>query len=182
VKQVRILYRVRQFWRTMFDKIDPHELERMAVILVPEQAALFSQLQQDEQKHAMLLVRKLTDQGDNQPDLLVAALLHDVGKLRYRMNPFERSLVVLVKAFLPMLARRWGSLPLDEAWDALPGWRKPFVLAAKHAEWGAAMARKSGVSHLTETLIREHHHPHVEGGSEVENDLLHKLWVVDNDS
>ena len=101
---------------------------------------------------------KLLEQGENQPDLLVAALLHDVGKLRYRLNPLERSLVVLVKAVLPEQARLWGELPLD-GWDRTPGWRKAFVVAQQHAGWGAEMAREAGVSRLTESLIRKHHDP-----------------------
>jgi predicted HD phosphohydrolase len=56
------------------------------------------------------MVHKLVDQG-SQPDLLVAALLHDVGKLRYKLNPLERAMVVLVRRLSPETARRWGSLP-----------------------------------------------------------------------
>ena len=62
------------------------------------------------------MYNKLLEQGENQPDLLVAALLHDVGKLRYRMNPMERALVVLVKAVAPDQAQTWGELP-SNGWD-----------------------------------------------------------------
>jgi putative nucleotidyltransferase with HDIG domain len=112
---------------------------------------------------------------------LVAALLHDIGKLRYHLNPLERAMIVLVKAVYPGQSRRWGSLPPD-GWDRLPGWRKAFIVAEQHAGWGADMARKTGVSPLTETLIREHHHPLRHGAGGVENSLLRKLWVVDNES
>ncbi len=44
----------------------------------------------------MVMFHRLLEQGENQPDLLVAALLHDVGKLRYRLNPLERAMVVMV--------------------------------------------------------------------------------------
>jgi len=176
-----VLYRVRQFRRTLFAKTDPVELERALSWLSPAQAALFLQLQPGEKDHAVVMVRKLTEQASTRPDLLVAALLHDVGKLRYRLNPLERALVVLVRALSPSVVRDWGRLP-PGGWEATPGWRKPFVLAEQHAQWGAEMARGVGVSSLTETLIREHQHARVEGAGKTENELLHRLWIADNDS
>jgi len=155
--------------------------EQAGALLNPEQLTLFTQLMPGERYHAVMMVRKLIEQGVRQQDLLVAALLHDVGKLRYPLNPFERAMVVLVKAIKPRQARRWGSLP-PNGWQGVPTWRKPFVLAEQHASWGAEMARGAGVSPLTEVLIREHHHPHVDGKDDMENSLLHKLWVVDNES
>ena len=127
------------------------------------------------------MVRKLTEQGETQPDLLVAALLHDVGKVRYRLNPLERTMVVLTKAVMPGQARQWGSLAIDK-WEDFPGWRKPYVVAEQHADWGAELARQAGVSHITETLIREHHRPYLSNTDEVDNTLVHKLWLVDNES
>ncbi len=178
---MRILYRVRQFWRTIFVKTDPIELERAMAILTTEQAGLFSQLQPAEKEHALVMVRKLTVQGENQPDLLMAALLHDVGKLRYRLHPLERTMVVLVKAVIPGKAHQWGSLP-PAGWDEVPAWRRAFVVAEQHAEWGAQLAHQVGVSSLAETLIREHHNPHSCAAGSAETSLQHKLWVVDNES
>jgi len=175
------LYRVRQFWRTISLKTDPHELEKAHAWLSAEQWEVFTQLQPGEQDHAVTIFRKLQAQGEDQPDLLVAALLHDIGKLRYRLNPLERVMVVLIKAVMPEEAQRVGCIPQDE-WDSLPGWRKPFVLAEQHAEWGAGMARQLAVSPLTETLIRLHHQPHSPNANDLERDMLHKLWLVDNES
>ncbi len=143
--------------------------------------ALFIQLQPGEKNHAIRMFHRLKALGEEQPDLLVAACLHDIGKLRYRLNPLERTMVVLVKAVHPDQAARWGN-PDKEAWEDLPRWRKPFVVTEQHAGWGAEMARLAGVSSLTETLIRAHHHPNQQVSGDEENSLLHKLWVVDNDS
>ena len=178
---MRILYRIRQFWRAFSAQTSPLELERALGRLNPEQRELFTQLQPAEKSHALAMFHRLLEQGENQPDLLMAALLHDIGKLHYRLNPMQRAMVVLVKAINPTQSRRWGSIP-PNGWDRLPGWRKAFIVAEQHAGWGAAMARKSGVSPLTENLIREHHYPHRHEASAVENSLLRKLWVVDNES
>jgi putative nucleotidyltransferase with HDIG domain len=178
---VRILYRVRQFWQTIFVKSDPHELRHALQILSPGQADLFLQLQPTEKEHAILMVRKLTEQGEDQADLLVAALLHDVGKIRYCLHPLERTMVVLVKAANPGKAHQWGRLP-PEGWEGVPAWRKAFVVAEQHAEWGAQLAHQAGVSRLTETLIHEHHNPNSTQVDSFEASLLHKLWLVDNES
>jgi hypothetical protein len=178
---VRIHYRLRQFWRTFLVEKEQLELDQALALLNPEQKALFTRMQQSEQNHAEKVLRRLLEQGENQPDLLVAALLHDVGKLCHRMSPLERAVVVLVKAVMPKLAHRWGELP-PAGWDGLPAWRKAFILAEHHAEWGAEVARKSGVSVLTENLIRMHHYPRSQDVDSVETNLLQKLWQVDNES
>jgi hypothetical protein len=172
---------MRQFWRTLTIKREYLELGQALAILTPEQAALFNRMQPGEQYHAVTVYRRLFEQGENQPDLLVAALLHDVGKLRYPMNPLERSLVVLVKAGLPKLACHWGELPLA-GWDDLPSWRKAFIVAEQHPGWGAEMARETGVSTLTENLIRLHDQPYKQNADAMETRLLLKLWLVDNES
>jgi len=178
---VRILYRARQFWHTVFLKTDPHSFRLVQEQLTPAQWALFNQLQPDEQAHAISIYRKLLHQGDHHPDLLAAALLHDIGKLRYRMNSIERAWIVLAQAILPGKAKRWGSLPRD-GWEGLPGWRKAFILAEHHAEWGAQLARQAGVSPLAEALIRGHQHPQQPEAGDLENNLLSKLRAADNDS
>ncbi|HSB66439.1 MAG TPA: HD domain-containing protein [Anaerolineales bacterium] len=178
---MRILYRTRQFWQSVFLKTEPKRLEQVRGRFNTAQWALFTQLQPEEQAHALRIFYKLLEQGDDQPDLLLAALLHDVGKLKYPLNPLERAIIVLVRATLPKQASQWGSLPHGD-WESFPGLRKAFILAENHAQWGADLARQAGVSPLTEALIRDHQHSPPIAAGELENSLLHKLQVLDNDN
>jgi len=178
---VRILYRLRQFWRTLPVKTDPRELEQAKARLNSAQWELFERLQLGEKRHALAMLHHLLAQGEQQPDLLVAALLHDTGKLRYPLSPMERAMVVLAEAVVPARVRNWGSLP-DGGFESLPRWRKAFVVAEHHASWGADLAHMAGASPLAETLIREHHHPQALSTVGEGSSLLRKLWAVDNQS
>ncbi len=176
-----ILYRAAQFWHTVFIKDGHQELAIARQYLTLTQWSLFIQMQRPEQAHALRVLLALLAQDENQPDLLVAALLHDVGKIRYRLNPIQRAMVVVTQAIVPRLAREWGGMPLG-IFEALPGWRKTFVLAGQHADWGAELAHQAGVSSLAESLIRHHHRPLLQEAPEGENKLLHALRAVDDAS
>lgn len=178
---MRILYRIRQFGRAFSTHTSLLGLEGAQRRLNPEQWEIFTQLQPSEQGHAVAMYLKLLEQGEIQPDLLVAALLHDIGKLCYRMKPLERAMVILVRAVNLNQSQHWGSLP-PAGWESLPGWRKAFIVSEQHPAWGAEMALHAGATPLTETLIREHHHPHGHEANSIENSLLRKLRVVDNES
>lgn len=180
LKFVRILYRIRQFWRAIYSQVTPQDLEQVHSLLSPKQMALFTSLQAGEQAHALEVLRRLLAQGENHPDLLKAALLHDVGKSRLPLRPWERAIIVLAKTICPQHVTRWGNEPMDNSQKA--GWRRPFLVAEQHPVWGAAMAREAGVSPLVESLIRHHQQPISIESTGLENELLQKLQAVDNES
>jgi hypothetical protein len=65
---------------------------------------------------------------------------------------WERVVIVLGKRLFPRTVRRWG--------EARPrGLCRPFVVAARHAEWGADLAARAGASSQTVRLIRRHQNP-----------------------
>ncbi len=178
---MRVLYRLRQFWRSLAVDLDLSEVDQAKRWLTPGQMELFERLQPDEKHHALVMLRHLLAQGESQPDLLVAALLHDVGKLRHPLNPIERAMVVVTEAIVPARAREWGRIP-PQGFETLPRWRKAFVVAEQHAGWGADLAHISGVSPLTESLIRSHHRPQALQSNGEASQMLLKLWILDNES
>ncbi len=172
----RIFYRIRQFWQNLTAVPGGKALAQANAALSPSLMGLFSRLQAGEQAHSLAIFHQLCEQGENNQDLLVAALLHDVGKTRYPLQLWERVWVVLGKTFWPKRAREWGR--------AQPrGWKKAFVVAEQHAAWGAEMAAQAGASALAVSLICFHqdrrpvNHP----GS-LEDQLLYRLQRLDNES
>lgn len=145
-----MLYRVRQFWNALYPQA-PREshLALARSVLTEPQMALFNRLQPSEQAHSLQVLQTLVNQENDHPDLLVAALLHDIGKICHPLRIWERVVIVLGKKFFPGLMERWGQ-------GQARGWRRPFVVAREHPQWGAALAYKAGCSPLATYLIREH--------------------------
>lgn len=148
-------------------------------ILTPAQMSLFTSMQDSEQAHSLRLLHSLQQAGENDHDLLVAALLHDVGKSRYPLRLWERVVIVLTKAFFPQKVHQWGQ-------GSVRGWQRPFVIAEQHAAWGAEMAAQVGASALSVALIRRHQDPPGSldrtARAPHEERLLVQLQTVDNQS
>lgn len=146
----------------------------MRQVLSPPLMQIFLCMQPGEQTHCLRVFKKLIGQGETSHDLLNAALLHDVGKSRYPLRQWERVLIVICQAFIPEQAKQLGE-------GKAQGWRRPFVVAQKHPEWGAEMAETAGASPLTISLIREHQEPFQKSEDEKEK-LLKRLILADHES
>ena len=146
---MRLLYRIRQTWSALTAKPEKSDLEEVEKFLSPSQFTLFKELHPSEQSHSIAVYRPLLDNNAKQPDLLAAALLHDIGKNRYPIKFWDRIAIVLGKGLAPSLVETWGEAEPDS-------WKRPFVVSHKHAGWGAQMAADAGASQLTVDLINRH--------------------------
>ena len=170
-----IIYRIRQFVIALIGKPNSVWVARAKEVLTDEQEALFLSLQPNEQTHALTVFRKLLVREKTPDDLLVAALLHDVGKTYHPLSLWDRVLSVLAMVFFPDKFNKWGL-------GTPKGWRRPFVVACQHPYWGAELAIESGASPLTAALIRHHQdetavHAFADGG-----ELLRMLQQFDRES
>jgi len=164
----RLTYRTRQFWNAMFSSRKRIASESLLPHLTPVQLILFRRMQPSEQLHAYHLLEQLKNSGQTNPDLLTAALLHDVGKILYPLSTFDRILTVMGKRFFRSVAEGWAEGPPA-------GLRRPFVVAEQHADWGAQLASQAGASANIVELIRHHHNPHAQRES-----LLAALQAADD--
>jgi putative nucleotidyltransferase with HDIG domain len=171
----RIGYRVWQFWRTLWDRPSISDLAAARKLLSPELFNLFQQMQLAEQAHALRVFSLVKAGGHHEQALLEAALLHDIGKSRFRLSAWERSWIVLGNALFPDRIKAWGN-------GQPVGWRRSFVVSERHPEWGAEMAAAAGAGELTVKLVREHQTASPDGFSTEEADLLAVLQQADNQS
>jgi hypothetical protein len=175
----RLLYRTRQFWQAISTRSSQVDIELVSSILSPSQLELFQQMQASEQTHSQRVLRELIINGETNTDLQIAALLHDVGKIRAPLRLWERVMLVLVKSICPACVKRWGQLRNGETPSGL-GWRRAFVVSVQHPRWGAELADQCGSSWLTVELIGRHQEQLVLSGNSMEDSLLRKLQAVDN--
>lgn len=172
----RALYRVRQFGRLLTRRLSGEQLAQVESWLTPPLFELFCRLTPSEQYHAYRVRQTLAADGQTNPDLLAAALLHDVGKSKMPLAIWERVLIVLGFRFAPSRAYQWG---LAAGRGSISWWARPFAVAVHHPQWGAEMVKAAGGTALAVELIRRHQE-RKEREKEKERELLLALQEADN--
>jgi predicted HD phosphohydrolase len=166
----RAVYRVRQFFHALAAPLAREDEQEARQALTRAGYALFLRQAPADRRHGLAVYRALAAQGARSPELLAAALLHDVGKSGVPFLLGVRVAVVLLERFAPRL---WERLGRREA----RGWQRPLVAYRRHAERGAEWAAQAGCSELTAALIRRHHEE--AGDAEGQDDFLAALQDVD---
>lgn len=175
IKSDQLTYRAVQFIRALRARPDLVETEQLRPYLSAAQITLFRQMQASEQAHACAVLHQLLENGQDHPDLMAAALLHDVGKSIYPLRLWERVLIVVVTKIWPDLAKHLGR-------SAPRLCTRPFIVAEQHAGWGAALASRVGVSPLGSAIIRRHQEPIDTSPESLEDSLLLSLQTADNNN
>ena len=175
----RFLYRSRQFWHAISTRTSPQDVALIKSVLTDPQIELFQRMQPSEQAHSLVVLKELLQRGEQNPDLLVAALLHDVGKSRAPLRIWERVMIVFVGAVCKGCLQKWGEMEQNEA-EEIQGWRRAFIVAEQHPAWGADLAAACGTSPLATALIARHQEQLSYGANTEEDILLSKLQAVDD--
>ncbi len=139
-------YRARQFWQAL--TAAPGADAPLA--LAPELLELYRHMPRADRAHGLRTYRLLAA-GGYPEELLIAGLLHDVGKSRSGIHLWDRVLFVLADRLAP----GWlGALSREQRTARLA---VGLVALRDHAEVGAALVTAAGGSPNTARLIRYHH-------------------------
>jgi hypothetical protein len=147
------LYRVYQLWRSLVARpLDAEDRAIVAANLPPAAHPVFYAMSRNDQRHSLTVYRALLARGCVDTDLLAAALLHDSGKGGGRVRLWVRPVFVLLRICAPGLLRWLAREPETR-------WRRPFYSAWRHADIGADLAARAGLSERAVLYIRAHHQP-----------------------
>lgn len=111
---------------------------------------MFGRMSRRDQRHCLNVYLALREQGDDDPHLLTAALLHDVGKAVRPIPLLYRVAVTLLQAFSPPALAHLAACGRHQL-------LQPFRIAQEHAEIGAQMLRDAGLPPPVVELVRYHH-------------------------
>ena len=140
------MHRVEQFFGHVRASVSPAEMASARAVLPESAWPLFEGMPVADRRHALDVVVRLTASGVDDPDVLVAALLHDSAK-GHRMRLWHRVTGVLLEAVAPSQLRRLAS-PDPRSW------RYPFHLYLHHPDLSAAAAAAAGCSPRAAAFIR----------------------------
>ncbi len=143
--------RVRQGLIGFHPRIPPDRDDILDRWLTPALGARFRELPPFDQAHLIAVWRVLHEDGERDPDLLVAALLHDIGKSDgpRHVRLLDRVARVLLRHLAPGLLHRLAQPPPR-------GWRAGLVLSVHHPALGAEIVRSLGGSDRVVYLIAHH--------------------------
>jgi hypothetical protein len=144
------VYRIGQAIRGLVAFSQPVDYALAAAYLSPELMALFDRMRRSEQLHGLNVLRTVLAQGQAPRDLGVAALLHDVGKSRYSVRIWQKTIAVVVETLAPRLFERFSR------GNPARFWLRPFVVKARHPEWSAEMLAEAGASEAAVWLAAHH--------------------------
>lgn len=149
----RAPYRIGQLGRALVPWVPGRDRALAAALLSPVQLAAFLLMTPTDQRHAARVARVLMAEGWRDADLLIAALLHDLGKVDAsgagRVRVPHRVGKVLLARYAPRYWQRASALPQR-------GPLRGYYLLRYHPRLGADWAARLGVSARTCALIAAH--------------------------
>jgi hypothetical protein len=139
------VHRVEQLFGHLTARVAPDELAQARGILPAAAWPLFDGMPIADRRHALDVAHRLLSAGNDDPELLCAALLHDAAK-GTRLRLWHRVSGVLLQSLAPRLLTHLASPNPRSAGH-------PYYLYLHHADLSAEAALRAGCTERTAALI-----------------------------
>lgn len=143
-----MINRVKQFIRAITAKIDNSDVDFINKYLNESEKALFNQLSTYEKKHSLCVARDILRQVakqdlEYQMYIVKVGLLHDIGKIKYKLNTIDRVILVLLDKFTKGKIKNINN--------------KKIYIYFFHGEEGYNILKSMGYMESFLNIIRNHH-------------------------
>lgn len=154
------LYRVKQFYWSITSKIELNDLKIINKYLNEEEKKLFSSLSTFEQKHSVNVasdvIKSCRENGINNEEFVKAALLHDIGKICKRLNPIEKSIMVMADSITKGRLKKYKNI-------------KTIDVYYNHGDKGYNILKNAGgYNERLLYLVKNHHNNFIVGDKEMD--------------
>ncbi len=147
-----ILRRLGQGLRALLAFATSPELDLAQRYLTEREFAAFQHLSRADQLHSLNVLRAALRAEPNAPAALIAAaLLHDLGKSRYHLRVWQKTLAVLMLRLAPAFSQKLSQC------ERLSIWRAPFVVRKLHPKWSGELLRECSSDAVVIWLAENHH-------------------------
>lgn len=166
-------YRVKQFFWAVFSRINQEDKKYIQSHLDKEEQQLFSKLSVSEQKHSIRVAKGVAGRIENNKDqgsvdlgkdeFIKVGLLHDIGKIEKKLNPIDKSVLVILNKVAGQKLRKMTHIQKIDVYY-------------NHAEKGyVILNRLNKYSDRFLYLVRKHHENDI-----IEDRTLEILIEVDS--
>ena len=170
-----LIYRFGQGMRALLSPATPVDLQLASSYLSAPELRAFQAMSRADQLHSLRVLREVLKMVERPPPVLTAAaLLHDVGKSRYHLALWQKTLAVLVKSLRPELTDALGEQ------ENLRPWRAPFSVRRHHPRWGGEILRGCHSDARVVWLVERHQRRSTARGDHPCYPLLRLLQAADS--
>ena len=147
--------RVKQFYINVTDIMSKEDYDYVEDILNNNELQLFIKLSKAEQKHSVRIAKEIEfiiDNGlnnnqeiiENKETLIKGALLHDVGKIKKRLNVIDKSIIVILNKLTKGQLRKFEK-------------SKKIQCYYNHSEYSYQILKKIVDDELLLEIVKNHH-------------------------
>lgn len=138
-----MFYRIKQFFSAVFARLSKEDIDFLNLHLSEEEMKIFSKLPTHEKKHSINVAHYIIENNRNISDFVIkAGILHDIGKINSHLNPFFKSIIVILDGISEDFTKKLKFI-------------KPIKVYYEHPEIG--FETYNDIDREIANLIKEHH-------------------------